>query len=92
MTITLPPETERLARQVAARSGRTPEAVLQDALAIEAHIAGVALAETSKPVRRVDADRALAIARRIASRPLRDPRTAREILDEAWGGVDDRRR
>jgi hypothetical protein len=49
LTITLPPETEQLARRVAARSGRTLEDVLKAGVEMEARIAGVAVAEVRRP-------------------------------------------
>lgn len=91
MTIILPPETEQLARRVAARSGKTLEDVLKAGVEMEARIAGIAIAETA-PRKPADIDRARDIARRISLRPLVDPRTPRDILDEAWAAPDDRRR
>jgi hypothetical protein len=40
---------------------------------------------------KADVDRARDIARRIFSRPLLDPRTPRDILEQAWAAPDDRR-
>jgi antitoxin VapB len=90
--ITLPPETEELARLVAARSGSTLEDVLKEGVEMEARIAGVAIAESSAPRKPAQVDRAREIAKRIASRPLLDPRPPRDILEQAWGAPDDRRR
>lgn len=81
--LTLPPEIERLARRLAERRGSTPEEAIQAALETEARIAGVP-ADNAGPRKPIDVERALSIVRRIASRPLLDPRPAREILDEAW--------
>jgi antitoxin VapB len=83
--ITVPPETEQLARRVAAHSGKTPEDVLRRAVETEALLAGVTIAEGAKPAREIDADRVRQITRRVVSRPLLDPRPAKEILDDAWG-------
>jgi antitoxin VapB len=83
--ITLPPETEQLARLVAARSGKTPEDVLKQGVEMEARIAGVAIAESAKPRKEIDVERVREIARDVSSAPLRDTRTPNEILDEAWG-------
>jgi antitoxin VapB len=88
--IALPPETEQLARRVAARSGKTLEDVLKAGVEMEARIAGIAVMEASR--RPADIDRARDITRRISSRPLLDPRTPRDILEEAWTDPDDRRR
>jgi antitoxin VapB len=92
LTIALPPETEELARLVAARSGKTPEDVLKEGVEMEARIAGVAVAEGRAPRKPAQIDRAREIAKRIASRPLLDPRTPRDILEQAWAAPDDRRR
>jgi hypothetical protein len=92
LTVTLPLETERLARRVAAQSGKTLEDVLKAGVEIEARVASVAVAESTAPGKAADVDRARDIARRIASRPLLDPRTPRGILEQAWAAPDDRRR
>jgi antitoxin VapB len=92
LTITLPPETEQLARRVAARSGKTLEDVLKAGVEMEARIAGIAVAESAVSRKPADVDRARDIARRISSRPLLDPRTPRDILEQAWAAPDDRRR
>jgi hypothetical protein len=92
LTVILPPETERLARRVAARNGKTLEEIVKEGVEMEARIAGVAVAESSAPRKPVDIDRAREIARRISSRPLLDPRTPQDILEQAWAAPDDRRR
>jgi hypothetical protein len=92
VAITLAPETEELAKRVAATSGRTPEEVLRQGLEREAQIAGVIPTETRKHPSTADSRRAKTIARRIAARPLLDARSPTEILREAWDGVGDRRR
>ena len=92
MTVTLPPETEELARLVAARSGKTLEDVLKEGVEMEARIAGVAVAKSAALRTPARIDRAREIAKRIASRPLLDPRTPRDILEQAWAAPDDRRR
>lgn len=85
MTISLPPETEELARLVGARSGKTPEDVLREGVEIEARLAGVTIPERTQPAKTFNTDRVREIVRDIASAPLRDARSAGEILDEAWG-------
>jgi hypothetical protein len=87
--ITVPPETEELARRVAARRGSTPEDVVRAGVEIEAQIAGVAVAE-SKPRKEIDLKRVREIIRNVSSAPLRDTRSPKEILDEAWGALNDR--
>jgi len=52
MLITLPHETERLARLVAAQSGKAPEDVLKEGVEMEARIAGIAIAETPSRARK----------------------------------------
>jgi len=83
--ITLAPETERLARLVAERSGKTPEDVLRQAVETQARLAGVAIAEADKPRRDIDLPRVREIVRRVAEQPLRDTRTPKDIRDQAWG-------
>lgn len=83
--ITLPAETERLARLVAAHIGKTPEDVLKEALENQARLAGISMAEAVRPRDRIDMDRVRQITRRVASKPLVDSRSLKEILDQAWG-------
>jgi antitoxin VapB len=83
--LTLPPETEKLARQVAQRSGKSPEDVLRQAVEAQARMAGVAIAETVKPLGAFDLPRIREIVRRVADKPLRDTRTPKDIRDQAWG-------
>lgn len=80
--IALSPEIERLARLVAVKSGKTPEAVVQDGVETQARTLGLVVERTARPV---DMEKIDAITRRSASRPIRDNRTAKEILDDAWG-------
>ena len=84
--LTLPPETERLARLVAERSGMSPEDVLRQGVETQARMAGVAIAESGKPRNEIDPARIREIVRRVAEQPLRDTRTPKEIRDQAWGG------
>ena len=86
----VPPETEQLARRVAAESGTTPEEVLRKAVEAEALLAGIGIGHL--PSRKGDLERAREFIRRVAAKPLLDERPAKEILDEAWGISDDGRR
>jgi hypothetical protein len=86
--ITLPPETEQLARRVAERRGATPEDAIKAALETEARRAGIVVAHSEKPRRAIDLERIRKITQRIASRPLLDPRQPKEILDEAWSRAE----
>ena len=78
----LPAEIEQLARLVAVKSGRTPEAVVRDGVETQAKALGLVAEPQARPVDMAKID---AITRRSASRPILDKRTAKEILDEAWG-------
>jgi antitoxin VapB len=78
----IPRETEELARLLAVRSGTTPEEVVREAVEQRALSFGLAADRQARPV---DMARIDAITRRSASRPLRDRRARKEILDEAWG-------
>jgi antitoxin VapB len=80
--LNLPAETEQLARLVAMKSGKTPEAVVHDAVETQARTLGLVADRQARPVDMAKID---AITRRNASRPLRDERSSKEILDEAWG-------
>jgi antitoxin VapB len=80
--LNLPAETERLARLVAVKSGKTPEAIVHDAVETAARTLGLVADRQARPVDMAKID---AITRRSASRPLLDQRSAKEILDDAWG-------
>lgn len=82
---TLSPEIERLARLLAAQSGKTTEQVLREAVEAQARQAGVVVPENGQARAAVDLDRVHEIIRRVASRPLIDKRTPKQIRDEAWG-------
>jgi antitoxin VapB len=83
--ITLSPETEHLARLLAQRGGTSPEDVVRRAVETEARIAGIDIAAARAPRKEIDLGRVRQITRRIASKPLLDPRTPKEIPDQAWG-------
>jgi antitoxin VapB len=83
--ITLPAETERLARLVAVHSGKTPEDVLKEAVENQARLAGIAVAEPVNRGNTIDMDRVRQITNRVVSKPRPDPRPPKEILDGAWG-------
>jgi len=78
----LPQDTERLARLVAARSGRSAEDVIRAALEREARAQGVY--DDRRP-RRQTAAQMLAVGAEIAAMPVLDPRTPREIMDDLSG-------
>ena len=83
--ITLPAEVERLTRLVAVQSGKTPEDVLKEAVENQARLVGISMSEAPKPRDKIDMDRVRQIIHRVISKPLIDPRSSNEILDEAWG-------
>jgi antitoxin VapB len=83
--ITLPAEVERLTRLVAVQSGKTPEDVLKEAVENQARLVGISMSEALKPRDNIDMDRVRQIIHRVTSKPLIDPRSSKEILDEAWG-------
>lgn len=68
----LSPETEALIRAKADADGTTPDDFLRRMLEV---------GQRKKP----DVERMKAIARRTASLPILDHRTAKEIADEGWG-------
>jgi hypothetical protein len=82
--ITVPPETEELARRVAERRGSAPEDVVKAGVELEAQLAGVAITKAAKPRKEIDMERVREIIRRVSSAPLLDQRSPRAILDEAW--------
>lgn len=75
MAMQLPFETEQLARLVASKTGKSPDDIVREAVEERARAAGIA------PLRRpFDEARVRAIIERVAARPIRDPRSADEIL------------
>jgi hypothetical protein len=82
--ISLSAEMEELARRLAERNGKTPEQVVADAIAAEAHAAGLVTDASEAARKDIDLDRVAEIVRRVSARPLRDRRPARDILAEAW--------
>jgi antitoxin VapB len=82
MTTTLPtdPETERLAQKLAEVKGCALSAVVREAIEASARDAGVLIARRSKLSAAEKRQRLIEIADRSAARPIRDPRTAEEIL------------
>jgi antitoxin VapB len=75
--LNIPQETERLARLVALKSGKTLEEVVRQA--IEDHAAARGLLP-KRTRRAIDMDALNAIVERAASRPVLDPRTPDEII------------
>ncbi|MDX0500904.1 hypothetical protein GOL96_30430 [Sinorhizobium medicae] len=73
-------DTEQLARRVAARVGRKPEDLIRAALEREAKALGVSDALPAK--RRMTAAEMLAFGKKVAARPILDPRSPQEIADD----------
>ncbi|PDV89189.1 hypothetical protein CO652_06020 [Rhizobium sp. H4] len=74
----VPQETERLARLVADRTGRSAEDVVRIAIEREAITFGV----LDKPKHRMTAEEMLAFGERIAAMLVLDPRSPQEIMDD----------
>ncbi len=85
--ISLAPETEQLARLVAARSGTTPERVLTEAVEARAREMGVMPTGNHRPSRKPSADRMMAISERFAAYPVLDSRSPDEIIGYDEFGV-----
>jgi antitoxin VapB len=85
--LTLPAETERLVRLVAVHRGKTPEDVLKEAIETQARLVGIPMSEALQREDRIDMERVRQIIDRVSSKPLLDPRSPKEILDEAWGDL-----
>lgn len=75
----LPPETERLVRLMAVRSGRNVEDVLRIAIEREARVLGVTSDQTQ---RRMTVEQMLAMGAEIAAMPLLDKRSPNEIMND----------
>jgi hypothetical protein len=82
--IALSAETEELVRRLAERSGKTPEQVVEDAVVTEAREASIVADAFDEARKEVDIDCVLGIVRRVSGRPLRDLRSAQDILEKAW--------
>lgn len=73
-------DTERLARQVAARMGRQPEEAIRTVLEREAKALGV---PTEPPTnKRMTVEQMLALGDKMTALPLLDPRSPQEIADD----------
>lgn len=83
MTLHIPTEVEQLARLVAIKTGKTPEAVVKEAVEARAEAAGVAVGSR----RPFDHARVQAIIDRVAALPVLDTRSDDEILGYNEHGV-----
>ncbi|MBU6378282.1 MAG: type II toxin-antitoxin system VapB family antitoxin [Gammaproteobacteria bacterium] len=84
-TLSLDPETERLAQKVALAKGKPIDAIVRDAIEASAREAGIAVTKASRLTPAEKRQRLLEISERSAARPVLDARSADEIL-----GFDDR--
>ncbi|MEO3435266.1 hypothetical protein [Inquilinus sp. CAU 1745] len=73
-------DTEQFARRVAARLGRKPEDLIRSVIEREAKALGVTDEPPAK--RRMTAAEMLAFGRKVAARPVLDPRSPQEIADD----------
>ncbi len=76
MTLQIPTEVEQLARLVAIKTGKSPDAVLKEAVEARAEALGV----TATRRRPFDEARVRAIIERVSALPLLDTRSDDEIL------------
>lgn len=81
----LTPDTEDLARRVAARCGREPDDLIRAALKREVRALGIDDADEPPVRRRMTADEMRAFGRKVEVRSVLDPRSAREIADDPSG-------
>jgi antitoxin VapB len=83
MTLQIPLEVEQLARLVAIKTGKTPDAVLKEAVEARAEAAGIAAARP----RKFDEAKVMAIIERVSALPVLDDRTDDEIIGYNEDGV-----
>lgn len=83
MTLQIPNDVEQLARLVAIKTGKTPDAVVKEAIEARAEALGVLMARR----RPFDEAKVRAIIERIASLPILDTRSDNEILGYNEHGV-----
>jgi antitoxin VapB len=79
--IHLSPETEALAKRLAAAQGLSVEDAIKLALEEKARAGGVTV-EQLRPRRRMSVEGMLAFGAEIAAMPLLDQRSPREIIDD----------
>jgi antitoxin VapB len=76
----LAPQTEQLARRVAARLGRKPDDLIRDVIENQAKALGVRNEPRAR--KRMTAVEMLALGREIAAMPVLDPRSPQQIADD----------
>jgi antitoxin VapB len=87
LMISLTPETEHLARLIAARIGTTPEQLLAEVVETRARELGVTPGSAARPKCKPSNDRMMEISDRFANRPVLDPRSPEEIIGYDEFGV-----
>jgi antitoxin VapB len=83
--IVLSPKTERLARLIAERSGKTPTEVLDEV--VEACAREIGIVPAQEPPRRPSVERMMAISDRFAAYPVLDARSPDDIIGYDEYGV-----
>jgi len=86
MTLHIPNEVEQLARLVAIKTGKTPDAVVKEAVEAQALAAGVAVTRKHRSAEEIER-KVKEIAERVAAMPLLDTRSDDEILGYNEHGV-----
>jgi len=86
MTLHIPTEVEQLARLVAIKTGKTPEAIVREAVEARAVEAGVVRPKRKRSPEEIKSS-IDAIEARVAAQPVLDTRTDDEILDYNEFGV-----
>lgn len=84
MSIELAGEVEQLARLLALKTGKTPDAIIREAIEEHARASGIALAMPRKPFNEPALRAAIA---RISALPILDDRTPDEIIGYNEYGV-----
>lgn len=84
MTMHLPSEVEQLARLVAIKTGKSPEAVLKEAVEDRARAAGVSAAAVRRPF---DETKVRQIIKRVSALPVLDDRSPDDIIGYDEHGV-----
>ena len=76
----LTPETEQLARRVAARLGRKPEDLIRFAIDREAKVLGVVYKPPAR--QKITVADIMEFGEKAGARPILDPRSPQEIADD----------
>lgn len=85
--LTIPTDTERLARLLASKMGKSPEDIIRQAVEATARTAGVIDDEIADAERAAMIDAARSIVARSVNRPVLDARSEDEILGYDEHGI-----